>query len=94
MILHPAFMKYIYESWLQSHGQYPSTGFISLIFALHICDEVSVFGFGPSKEGAWHHYFEDFGMDSNGGPHDGDFEGKVISKLHQKHRITMYKGWW
>ncbi|XP_016349692.1 CMP-N-acetylneuraminate-beta-galactosamide-alpha-2,3-sialyltransferase 1-like [Sinocyclocheilus anshuiensis] len=60
MILHPAFMKYIYESWLQSHGGYPSTGFISLIFALHICDEVSMFGFGPTKDGVWHHYFDDF----------------------------------
>ncbi|KAF4100046.1 hypothetical protein G5714_018242 [Onychostoma macrolepis] len=93
MILHPAFMKYVYESWLQSHGKYPSTGFISVIFALYICDEVSVFGFGPTKDGAWHHYFEDFSADSVGGSRDGDFEGRVLSKLHETHRITMYKGW-
>jgi len=40
MILHPGFLKYIQERWLQKHGRYPSTGFITLIFALHICDQV------------------------------------------------------
>ncbi|RXN17018.1 CMP-N-acetylneuraminate-beta-galactosamide-alpha-2,3-sialyltransferase 1-like protein [Labeo rohita] len=39
MILHPGFLKYIQERWLQKHGRYPSTGFITLIFALHICDQ-------------------------------------------------------
>lgn len=33
-------MKYVYDSWLQHHGRYPSTGFLSVIFALHVCDEV------------------------------------------------------
>ncbi|XP_043074111.1 CMP-N-acetylneuraminate-beta-galactosamide-alpha-2,3-sialyltransferase 1 isoform X2 [Puntigrus tetrazona] len=39
MIIHPEFIKYVYESWLQKHGKYPSTGFITLIFALHVCDQ-------------------------------------------------------
>ncbi|XP_073699854.1 CMP-N-acetylneuraminate-beta-galactosamide-alpha-2,3-sialyltransferase 1-like [Garra rufa] len=93
MILHPAFMKYVYESWLQSRGEYPSTGFISVIFALHICDEVSVFGFGPTNDAVWDHYFENFSSDPNEGPHDKVFEGIVLSQLHQKHRIMLYKGW-
>lgn len=33
-------MKYIYENWLERHGRYPSTGILSLVFALHVCDEV------------------------------------------------------
>jgi len=33
-------MKYVYENWLQHHGRYPSTGLLSLVFALHVCDEV------------------------------------------------------
>ncbi|XP_057211009.1 CMP-N-acetylneuraminate-beta-galactosamide-alpha-2,3-sialyltransferase 1-like [Triplophysa rosa] len=93
MILHPAFIKYVYESWLQSEGTYPSTGFISIILALHICDEVSVFGFGPTHDNAWHHYFDDSVVGSNDGPHAGDFERSVIAELHQKQIIMMYKGW-
>ncbi|CAM4638680.1 unnamed protein product [Leuciscus chuanchicus] len=58
MIIHPVFIKYVYESWLQKHGKYPSTGFITLIFALHICDQVNVFGFGAKSDGHWHHYFD------------------------------------
>lgn len=26
---------------MEGHGQYPSTGFLSLLFAIHICDKVS-----------------------------------------------------
>ncbi|XP_016396674.1 CMP-N-acetylneuraminate-beta-galactosamide-alpha-2,3-sialyltransferase 1-like [Sinocyclocheilus rhinocerous] len=45
MVLHPAFIKYVYEKWLLKHGRYPSTGFITIIFALHICDKVKLFAF-------------------------------------------------
>ncbi|KAA0710772.1 CMP-N-acetylneuraminate-beta-galactosamide-alpha-2,3-sialyltransferase 1 [Triplophysa tibetana] len=93
MILHPAFIKYVFESWSQNVGNYPSTGFISIILALHICDEVSVFGFGSTHDRVWHHYFDDFGLGSNDGPHAGDFERSVIAELHQRRIITMYKGW-
>lgn len=40
LIYHPAFIKYVFDSWLQGHGRYPSTGILSVIFSLHICDEV------------------------------------------------------
>lgn len=40
LIYHPAFIKYVLDSWLQGHGRYPSTGILSVIFSLHICDEV------------------------------------------------------
>ncbi|KTG11724.1 hypothetical protein cypCar_00026912, partial [Cyprinus carpio] len=39
MILHPEFIRYVYDNWAERHGRYPSTGFLTLIFALHICDE-------------------------------------------------------
>ncbi|XP_056597808.1 CMP-N-acetylneuraminate-beta-galactosamide-alpha-2,3-sialyltransferase 1-like [Triplophysa dalaica] len=59
MILHPEFMKYVYMNWTDSHGSYPSTGFLTLMFALHICDEVKVFRFATAtRAGKWHHYFE------------------------------------
>lgn len=40
LIYHPAFIKYVFDSWLQGHGRYPSTGILSVIFSMHICDEV------------------------------------------------------
>lgn len=40
LIYSPIFFKYVYETWLDGHGRYPSTGFLSLLLAIHICDEV------------------------------------------------------
>ncbi|XP_042656701.1 CMP-N-acetylneuraminate-beta-galactosamide-alpha-2,3-sialyltransferase 1-like isoform X2 [Tyto alba] len=42
LILSPAFLKYIHDNWMQRQGRYPSTGFTALLFALHICQQVSV----------------------------------------------------
>ncbi|XP_065141769.1 CMP-N-acetylneuraminate-beta-galactosamide-alpha-2,3-sialyltransferase 2-like [Paramisgurnus dabryanus] len=93
MILHPGFIKYVYDSWLHRHGRYPSTGFITLIFALHICDEVNIFGFGASSDGAWHHYFDKTKMNYVGGPHGGDHENKTMHELLQRNKISLYKGY-
>ncbi|XP_051948784.1 CMP-N-acetylneuraminate-beta-galactosamide-alpha-2,3-sialyltransferase 1-like isoform X2 [Xyrauchen texanus] len=93
MILHPAFIKYVYESWLHKHGKYPSTGFITIIFALHICDEVNVFGFGARSDGKWHHYFDRSLTHFSSGNHGGDFENKTMNELLKRNKIFMYKGW-
>ncbi|XP_051519241.1 CMP-N-acetylneuraminate-beta-galactosamide-alpha-2,3-sialyltransferase 1-like [Myxocyprinus asiaticus] len=93
MILHPAFLKYVQERWLQKHGRYPSTGFISLIFSLHICDQVNVFGFGADVNGYWHHYFEENKHPLNSGNHGGSFEYSITVKLHEKKALRLYKGW-
>ncbi|XP_061110221.1 CMP-N-acetylneuraminate-beta-galactosamide-alpha-2,3-sialyltransferase 1-like [Conger conger] len=58
LIYNPTFLKYVYDVWLERHGKYPSTGFSTLMFAIHVCDEVNVFGFGASKDGTWQHYWE------------------------------------
>ncbi|XP_029416183.1 CMP-N-acetylneuraminate-beta-galactosamide-alpha-2,3-sialyltransferase 1 isoform X2 [Nannospalax galili] len=39
LIYHPAFIKYVFDNWLQGHGRYPSTGILSVIFSMHVCDE-------------------------------------------------------
>ncbi|XP_051519614.1 CMP-N-acetylneuraminate-beta-galactosamide-alpha-2,3-sialyltransferase 1-like isoform X1 [Myxocyprinus asiaticus] len=93
MILHPAFIKYVYDSWLQKHGRYPSTGFITIILALHMCDEVNVFGFGAKSDGTWHHYFDRSHTHYKGGPHGGDFENKTMHELVQRNKISIYKGY-
>ncbi|XP_018430734.1 PREDICTED: CMP-N-acetylneuraminate-beta-galactosamide-alpha-2,3-sialyltransferase 2, partial [Nanorana parkeri] len=48
-IFNPAFFKYIHDHWTEHHGRYPSTGMLVLFFALHVCDEVNVFGFGADS---------------------------------------------
>ncbi|XP_056598099.1 CMP-N-acetylneuraminate-beta-galactosamide-alpha-2,3-sialyltransferase 1-like [Triplophysa dalaica] len=93
MILHPEFMKYVYVNWTESHGRYPSTGFLTLILALHICDEVKVFGFGATKAGKWHHYFDETLTQYVNESHAGDFEYQTIRRLEQEKRIVMFKGW-
>lgn len=40
-VLNPGFMKYVHEVWLDKKGSYPSTGFMAVVLALHICGEVS-----------------------------------------------------
>ncbi|MCI4381465.1 hypothetical protein PGIGA_G00252030 [Pangasianodon gigas] len=95
LVYNPSFMKYVYEVWLENHGRYPSTGFLSLILALHICDQVNVFGFGADQNGNWHHYWEENLMSSafkETGVHNADYEYNVTQLLAQKGKIRMFKG--
>ncbi|XP_077446388.1 CMP-N-acetylneuraminate-beta-galactosamide-alpha-2,3-sialyltransferase 1-like isoform X2 [Stigmatopora argus] len=95
VIYNPTFFKYVCESWLEGHGGYPSTGFLSLLFAIHICDKVNVFGFGADQRGNWHHYWEKNLQDGAfryTGIHDGDFEHYVTNILADKHKIQMFRG--
>ncbi|KAJ4920543.1 hypothetical protein JOQ06_024742 [Pogonophryne albipinna] len=80
LIYSPTFIKYVYESWLEGHGRYPSTGFLSLLLALHICDEVNVFGFGADQYGNWHHYWEENHL------------GRSFPTHGNKHKIQMFHG--
>ncbi|KAG9281343.1 CMP-N-acetylneuraminate-beta-galactosamide-alpha-2,3-sialyltransferase 1-like [Astyanax mexicanus] len=93
MILHPEFIIYVYENWLQKQGKYPSTGFLMLVFSLHICDQVNVFGFGAREDGRWHHYFDKkYAVFHNTPEHKGSVEYNITLTLHQKNKIHLYKG--
>ncbi|KAG9281344.1 CMP-N-acetylneuraminate-beta-galactosamide-alpha-2,3-sialyltransferase 2-like [Astyanax mexicanus] len=93
MILHPEFIKYVHENWLEKKGRYPSTGFIMLVLSLHICDQVNVFGFGASKSGVWHHYFDKkYNVFHNTNNHKGGNEYNLILQLEKKKWIHLYKG--
>ncbi|XP_008329590.1 CMP-N-acetylneuraminate-beta-galactosamide-alpha-2,3-sialyltransferase 1 [Cynoglossus semilaevis] len=91
LIYSPTFLKYVHDSWMEGHGQYPSTGFLSLLFAIHICDKVNVFGFGADQYGNWHHYW-DFNAGIPNSIHDRDYEYNVTLLLAEKHKIKLYKG--
>uniref|UniRef100_UPI0037E8A21A CMP-N-acetylneuraminate-beta-galactosamide- alpha-2,3-sialyltransferase 1-like n=1 Tax=Semicossyphus pulcher TaxID=241346 RepID=UPI0037E8A21A len=94
MVFNPAFMKYIHETWLEKKGKYPSTGFMALVLALHICDEIHVFGFGADKDGNWSHYWEALkDKRLRTGVHPGSHEYETILKLARQLKIKFYKGW-
>ncbi|XP_073420444.1 CMP-N-acetylneuraminate-beta-galactosamide-alpha-2,3-sialyltransferase 2 isoform X2 [Dendrobates tinctorius] len=94
-IYNPAFFKYIHDRWTQHHGRYPSTGMLVLFFALHVCDEVNVFGFGADARGNWHHYWENnryAGEFRKTGVHDADSEAQLIDSLRREGKIKVYSG--
>ncbi|XP_030634167.1 ST3 beta-galactoside alpha-2,3-sialyltransferase 8 [Chanos chanos] len=93
LVVNPAFFKYAHDRWTERHGRYPSTGMLAIIFALHICDEVSVFGYGADQQGNWHHYWEDnkySGAFRKTGVHNADFEKEIINKLYAEGKIKLY----
>uniref|UniRef100_A0A3P9Q4U5 CMP-N-acetylneuraminate-beta-galactosamide-alpha-2,3-sialyltransferase 2 n=1 Tax=Poecilia reticulata TaxID=8081 RepID=A0A3P9Q4U5_POERE len=94
-IFNPAFFKYIHDRWTKHQGRYPSTGMLVLFFALHVCDEVNVFGFGADSRGNWHHYWEQnrySGEFRKTGVHDADFEAQIIKQLAKAGKITVFTG--
>ncbi|XP_033986895.1 CMP-N-acetylneuraminate-beta-galactosamide-alpha-2,3-sialyltransferase 2-like isoform X1 [Trematomus bernacchii] len=95
MILSPAFMNYVHLNWLERKGQYPSTGFLTLIFSIYMCDEVSVFGFGADSKGMWNHYFGEvhFSPRTKTGNHPGSVEAAKINELFKRKKINLYRGW-
>ncbi|XP_035990634.1 ST3 beta-galactoside alpha-2,3-sialyltransferase 8 [Fundulus heteroclitus] len=93
LVVNPVFFKYVHDHWTEHHGRYPSTGMLAIIFALHTCDQVSVFGYGADKQGNWHHYWEEnryAGAFRKTGVHSADFETEVIHTLAKEGKIKLY----
>ncbi|KAM7372855.1 hypothetical protein PAMP_007750 [Pampus punctatissimus] len=91
MVISPGFMKYVHEIWLSRKGRYPSTGFMAVILALHICDNVHVFGYGADKDGNWSHYWETLtNKKLRTGLHPGSQEYDIILQLAKKQKIKFH----
>ncbi|XP_053292032.1 ST3 beta-galactoside alpha-2,3-sialyltransferase 8 [Pleuronectes platessa] len=93
LVMNPVFFKYVHDHWTEHHGRYPSTGMLAIIFALHTCDQVSVFGYGADKQGNWHHYWEEnrnAGAFRKTGVHSADFEIQVIQQLAKEGKISLH----
>lgn len=94
MVVNPAFMMHVHEVWLAKRGKYPSTGFMALVLALHMCEEVHVFGFGADKDGNWSHYWEALkNKKLKTGLHPGDREYRLILELSAQHKLKFFRGW-
>jgi len=90
-IIHPEFVKYLHENWLQGEIAYPSTGFITLMIAVHICDEVDVFGFGADADGNWDHYYNNEVVNATGF-HPGGLEAQLRREMAEKGILHVYPG--
>ncbi|XP_061109795.1 CMP-N-acetylneuraminate-beta-galactosamide-alpha-2,3-sialyltransferase 1-like [Conger conger] len=94
LIYNPTFLKYVHDVWLERHGKYPSTGFLTLMLAIHICDEVNVFGFGADKDGTWQHYWETmkFKRTAPTGVHPGEYESFAMKLLACNNKMKLFEG--
>ncbi|XP_078688468.1 CMP-N-acetylneuraminate-beta-galactosamide-alpha-2,3-sialyltransferase 2-like [Branchiostoma floridae x Branchiostoma belcheri] len=93
LVYNPAFLKYVHDKWTEHHGRWPSTGSLVVLFAVHICDEVDVYGFGADTQGLWTHYWSTShsGKDAMG-VHDTSFEELLLEKLQSEGIIKIHRG--
>ncbi|XP_065827928.1 CMP-N-acetylneuraminate-beta-galactosamide-alpha-2,3-sialyltransferase 1-like [Oscarella lobularis] len=97
MVIHPEFIHYVSKTWFEGKGRWTSAGGLALIWALHVCNEVDVFGFGRNKYGNWDHYYdkrERTGVDPfrRTHVHDADIEENVRTALNESKIIRFHPG--
>ncbi|XP_004482495.3 uncharacterized protein C20orf173 homolog [Dasypus novemcinctus] len=84
------FLKYIQETWMDNQGHFPSLGFVAVFYALHTCDQVSLFGFGTDPFERWSHYWDEenwFKISM----HNPRAENLVILRLQCEGKLAIYK---
>lgn len=98
LIIHPAFVRYVYERWAQRHGQRISIKFMTVIFALHQCDSISMFGMYNEKnmQPTQTYWFEkdddprDLHLRKRLGFHDADYEWQIVEQMEMKNIIKIH----
>ena len=90
-IIHPEFVIYLHENWTEEWMAYPSTGFITLMVALNVCDEVGVFGFGADAAGRWDRYYEDEPKDESNF-HPANIEARLMREMEAHGILKIYRG--
>jgi hypothetical protein len=90
-IISPEFVKYLDEYWTKGRGDFPSTGLIALMLAVHVCDEVDVFGFGADAHGRWDRYYEDDPMVPTD-LHPASFEGRLRRQMEKRGILKVFLG--
>ncbi|KAG5842197.1 hypothetical protein ANANG_G00175100 [Anguilla anguilla] len=91
LFYNPAFLKYVQDQWTKT-SRCPSTGMLVLLLAVHICDEVSVYGYGADRKGLWKHYWEKVEGSTHLYKHSGNTEYHILEMLHEAGKIKLSKG--
>uniref|UniRef100_UPI00358F8C46 CMP-N-acetylneuraminate-beta-galactosamide- alpha-2,3-sialyltransferase 1-like n=1 Tax=Myxine glutinosa TaxID=7769 RepID=UPI00358F8C46 len=93
IVYNPAFIHYVHNNWEERIGRYPSTGVLAVIFVLHSCDQVDLFGFGQDSRGAWAHYWDNNykGEWRKASEHNGDSEGAMLERMRDNGIIRIFR---
>ena len=75
------------ESDIRLLSNSTSSGFAMILLSLHLCDEVSIYGFSYRKSKQTH-YYEKGSQGIPTGAHDVDDEYRVLRRLHSEHVIN------
>ncbi|XP_078578785.1 alpha-N-acetylgalactosaminide alpha-2,6-sialyltransferase 2-like isoform X1 [Branchiostoma floridae x Branchiostoma japonicum] len=94
-VLHPEFIRYAFSHYLNSsRANRPTTGFLTVLLALQLCDHVSVYGFGYDARFPLYYYDDarrsfDEMKSSN---HYTTDELNTWNTLHEEGIIYWYNG--
>ncbi|XP_035662363.1 alpha-N-acetylgalactosaminide alpha-2,6-sialyltransferase 2-like [Branchiostoma floridae] len=92
-IVHPDFVRYVFANYLNATSSRPTTGALTVFLAMHLCDDVTLYGFGYDKRFSLHYYDKTFVNSTQWktGSHDVDNERVLWSRLHQENVVTWYQ---
>ncbi|CAH1246278.1 ST3GAL1 [Branchiostoma lanceolatum] len=92
-IVHPDFMRYVFVNFLNGTAYRPTTGALTVFLAVHMCDEVDLYGFGFDRRFSLHYYDEKFKnyTEWRTGAHDIDNERYLWQKLDEQKVIRWFK---
>lgn len=89
-VLHPDFLRYVAENWAEPDSA-PSPGLTALVLALHRCEDVHVFGFGPDADGGREPYFAK--RTRKGGRRgEADSVERILERLSETKAVTLHPG--
>uniref|UniRef100_UPI00358ED791 CMP-N-acetylneuraminate-beta-galactosamide- alpha-2,3-sialyltransferase 1-like n=1 Tax=Myxine glutinosa TaxID=7769 RepID=UPI00358ED791 len=90
IVYNPAFIHYVHNNWAEKIGRYPSTGFLAVVFVLHYCDQVDLFGFGQDSHGTWLHYW-DKKHKGIGPEHSANNERVMLERMRDNGIIRIFR---
>ncbi|XP_070565150.1 alpha-N-acetylgalactosaminide alpha-2,6-sialyltransferase 2-like isoform X2 [Ptychodera flava] len=91
-IVHPDFMRYVFTRFLDSKAYRPTTGALVVFLAIHLCDEVNMYGFGYDARFPMH-YYDSTKVEltrASVGSHDVDNERQLWRKLTDENILYLY----
>ncbi|XP_078696784.1 alpha-N-acetylgalactosaminide alpha-2,6-sialyltransferase 2-like isoform X2 [Branchiostoma floridae x Branchiostoma belcheri] len=86
MIVHPHFFRYVHERFLNSTSSRPTTGTMVILLAIHLCDQVDMYGFGFDTRFPLHYYDGQRVEDALNEPSSHSYPNEKIlwNKLHSE----------